>query len=1295
MPENTCNLKDGNEHFDAVVVGSGFGGAVMVYRLAKAGRKVCLLERGKKYPPGNFPRTPYEMKDNFWDPSKGLYGMFNFWAFDGVEVLVSSGLGGGSLIHSSVLMRKEDGYQDWPIKYSDLEPHYRNVELMLEPERYPYNNTPKTNALERAARDLCLTCFRPNLAVTFGECPGEPFLSHNMHNRQRYTCSLCGECTLGCNHGSKNTLDLNYLTKVYNHYWDRAQIRELCEVKTFKPRDVSGYEVHYVKRDPEGEVKKKEMTITTERLILAAGSLGTTFLLLKNREHFPEISSMLGTRFSTNGDLVTFAVKSRAHILDPSKGPVITTAIRARGKHGFYYIEDGGYPNFVNWMLELGNVPGVICRFARFILHILKRWWSRDPKSNWSAEIASLLGKSELSSRSLPLLGMGLDSPEGIMKLNKKYLDIEWPNRRSGEYFDRIRETMRRITEQLQAKFKENPIRYLKKQVITVHPLGGCPMGNSKEDGVVDSYGEVFGYPGLYIADGSVMPGPVGANPALTIAALADRFADKIVDLRLMRKLSSSNEFCPEKIREDKKIQPVWIEIEHQELGSASEIGNVKLCSVEIPFEDIVPMADYYKSFEDLKMDAIDERGRMKIKYLQWKFENEKTKAYTKSKATSQSEKPSITHEEKEEINKRYYQVTASNFSHFAENDGAKNEYLKYHNQALNKAYKAGLRGEKTLYQEALAIEAFGLHFFTDAFAAGHIRTPRKEIRDWYDRNHPNSFDKFLEFLGDYMSNELFNQHYYILRLLNCTPDDLKKRFVMPRIAKETESYQNFFSLGDIISLAIHDVEGHGLKVVSNCGSDGNSVPNGFHWETIGDGFLLGCNPDAKIYIKNAVNASVKELEKAYSLGLNCNNKDSDSNCEFRNSNGFNTATDFIPKPDPSLKPFSEVYKWQWGTLNENTKKAVKASIKYNEEIFDQVKGIANNLPNWGFINSKKPFKRFFECFRKNPVEILEKVFGESSPGSKRRDNMPGIRFKNDEIECNFTYIYNDDISLIIDIIRHYRRIVFRGFAAIRDGSPRGFFPLDFSKLNPSDQFPFPREDAPPFSCRSNTNNNHIEMDFIKNQIKGNFTVSPPISFDLSFSIDDQYFSSAEYARLLRYLSKLIRLTRILPLLHEDFPSVTFSGNINIDGKPYPLNQAKGAIAHHWGWLFPNYIYLMCNDFEDSTTTLTLSFVVPTTRFGLDLTSGWLYLCHNGKKTRLVSPLQGSIIYFKEGHKLSIIARFKRNEFIRVNIDTSKGIHFRHIFNTDCVTVLNTECEVEGVGKSNRAVLDVKGFDVT
>jgi cholesterol oxidase len=123
---------------------------------------------------------------------------------------------------------------------------------------------------------------------------------------------------------------------------------------------------------------------------------------------------------------------------------------------------------------------------------------------------------------------MGRDVPDGKLFINGRYLNSDWNTKGSSEYFDRIRSSMKDIADELNGRFFDNPIWGLSR-VITVHPLGGCPMARNEKEGVVDSYGRVFGYPGFYIADGSVMPGPVGPNPSLTIAALADRFADKVI----------------------------------------------------------------------------------------------------------------------------------------------------------------------------------------------------------------------------------------------------------------------------------------------------------------------------------------------------------------------------------------------------------------------------------------------------------------------------------------------------------------------------------------------------------------------------------------------------------------------------------------------------------------------------------------------------------------------------------------------------------------------------------------------
>lgn len=571
-----------NEHFDAVIIGSGFGGSVMAYRLAEAGLRVCLLERGKPYPPNSFPRAPFKMRNNFWDPSDGLYGMFNVWSFKGSGALVSSGLGGGSLIYANVIIRKDEkwfvrespqagGYEYWPVTRADLDPHYDRVEKMLNIQKYPlghppYNTTPKTLAMIEAARKLNLNWLPLDLAVSFRTKPvsspsdddphnrpmvGEPVeeLHRNIHNMTRYTCRLCGECDIGCNYGSKNTLDYNYISEAHRL---GAEVRTLCEVKSFSPlggRGGRGFEVKYVQHDLSREGVKTEtdklerLTITCDRLILSAGTFGSPFLLFKNREAFPHLSKKLGTRFCVNGDLLSFIIKSKKkngetlpRILDPTYGPVITGAIRLGDKldglgdegRGFY-VEDGGNPYLLSWASELTGFTDILRRAYLFGKRFLMYRVGLNRDADLDDEIANLMGDCVRSKSSMPVLTMGRDFANGKLSYDGKYLDCDWRIQKSQEYYDRVRRVVSGIAGALNATYMDNPSYKYFHQVLTAHPLGGSPMATSKEEGVVNSCGEVFDCPGLYVADGSVMPGPVGPNPSMTIAALSDRFADHII----------------------------------------------------------------------------------------------------------------------------------------------------------------------------------------------------------------------------------------------------------------------------------------------------------------------------------------------------------------------------------------------------------------------------------------------------------------------------------------------------------------------------------------------------------------------------------------------------------------------------------------------------------------------------------------------------------------------------------------------------------------------------------------------
>ena len=547
------------ESYDYIVIGSGFGGGVAAATLAQNGRDVLVLERGGLYPPGGFPRTPLQMSTNFWDPSQRLYGLFDLWSFRSFEAVVSSGVGGGSLIYANVLRRKEpDSYgHGWPseIKPADLDGHYARVERDLGATIFPYlagdgdqtgqfpyvRNAPKASRFRDAARRADLRWEPANLAIRFSgrdEPVGEPFgaLKDNMHRAPRSTCRLCGECDIGCNSGSKNTIDLTYLSCPEL----TGKVVHLCEAKWIWPAGESdgsgGWCVKAVRYPPQRASRhdrgdgldRKVNCFRTKRLVLSAGTLGTTYLLLRNRANLPHLSTELGHRFSGNGDFLGFFTHGRKTI-ESSLAPVITGMVVGReGGHGraaqrTVLVQDGGAPVLADWLGEVISVS-MIRRLSRVALALARAHLMGAPGTRVSAKLNEALGAVPLA-RTFPVLGMGYDVPGGVMRLRDGDLAIDWENAYSKPAFKAIQGIMQEMADALDARFIKAPSSLLSRMV-TVHPLGGCPMGQGN-NGVVDCYGRVHGYQNLFVADGSVLPGPLGVNPSLTIAALASRFSEE------------------------------------------------------------------------------------------------------------------------------------------------------------------------------------------------------------------------------------------------------------------------------------------------------------------------------------------------------------------------------------------------------------------------------------------------------------------------------------------------------------------------------------------------------------------------------------------------------------------------------------------------------------------------------------------------------------------------------------------------------------------------------------------------
>lgn len=518
--------------YDVIVVGSGFGGAVTACRLAEKGLRVLVLERGRRWDPSKYPRTAHDPW--IWDENRPqwLNGWLDLRCFPRMTVAQGAGVGGGSLIYANVVVdaRKELFEQGWPseITYQELRPYYERVALMLAISPLPKNQLTERFKLTREAAEKTGhgDRFRPlPLAITFDpqwhyglQDPHSDDHSKawtNPHGQQQGTCIHCGNCCLGCHVKAKNTLDLNYIPQAEKH---GAEVRPLHLVQRLEPTD-GEYQVHFDRLDRGKRIAGQERA---RYVILAAGSLSSTELLLRCRDQYrtlPKVSQFLGRNWSSNGDFLTPAIY-RGRKVSPTQGPTISCAIdfldgSQQGEK--FFIEDGGFPNAIgNHFERHASTRGLNPKF-RMILRAM----------------GNLVSSGDPLHTVMPWFAQGIDAADGRLRLGRAWwapwrrkLKLDWRFRNSRGTIEAIVS----MHKQLAAAGGGVPMVpaswSLAKVLVTPHPLGGCNMGTSQDNGVVDHRGAVFGYPGLYVADGAIIPKAIGLNPSKTIAALAERIAD-------------------------------------------------------------------------------------------------------------------------------------------------------------------------------------------------------------------------------------------------------------------------------------------------------------------------------------------------------------------------------------------------------------------------------------------------------------------------------------------------------------------------------------------------------------------------------------------------------------------------------------------------------------------------------------------------------------------------------------------------------------------------------------------------
>lgn len=515
--------------YDVVVVGSGFGGGIAACRLAEAGKRVCVLERGRRFDREDFIDDPGEAPSMLWHEKLNPDGLFDFRLMRDVTVITAAGVGGGSLIYSSVQLRAvpEVFADGWPeaIDRDTLDPWYTKTEEALEPVPTPTDpHLPKVAAFAAAGRHIGREANLLPLAVHFGEERRNPF-----SGKEQRGCENLGRCNLGCPIHAKNTVDITYIAKAEA---EGTEVRPLHLVDGIEPPAAPGgsWTLAFKNLD-----SGKRGSVEAPTVVLAAGTIGTPRLLLKNRGRLPLLSPALGSRFSGDGDALAMALDPAAADVRGARnelGPVMTSKLDFPERR--LMVADGGLPENFDFLLEVARGVNVIRGWRRWLLRlrdaIVHLGWSDQALRPGQARVGKKL-REKSDTDSLVFLMIGRDAADGQMRLTPlfKRFDIRWSKDASQRLFDDLGRSAVELAEGSGATpfyaLEGGPL----SKFATVHPLGGCPMADDPSAGVVDDAGRVHGYPGLHVLDGSIVPTALGVNPSKTIAALAERGVDRLV----------------------------------------------------------------------------------------------------------------------------------------------------------------------------------------------------------------------------------------------------------------------------------------------------------------------------------------------------------------------------------------------------------------------------------------------------------------------------------------------------------------------------------------------------------------------------------------------------------------------------------------------------------------------------------------------------------------------------------------------------------------------------------------------
>jgi cholesterol oxidase len=510
--------------YDFLVIGSGFGGSVSALRLSEKGYRVAVLEMGKRWTKETLPRSNWDAKNFLWLPEAGLFGIFKMTLLPHVFVLSGTGVGGGSLVYANTLLiPKDDAWKD--PKWRDLAdwktvlaPHYATAQRMLGVAR-----NPKLFAADHLIRDYAesigtgASFEATDVAVFFGEAGKtvpDPYFGGE--GPARTGCTHCGACMVGCKVGAKNTLDQNYL---YLAEKKGAKILPERKVTRIEPVE-GGYRV--TTESSTAWLQKDRQVHTARKVVVSAGVLGSVNLLMKCKEEgaLPGLSAQLGSFVRTNSEAILgvtlkneaanfsegIAIGSRADLdehthVEPCRYPpgsdalsLITTPLTDGG---------GSTPRWLKWLGNHLKAPGDAVRGI----------WPLG----WSKRTAILLVMQTLNNH------MSLKRTwRWWWPLQRGLATEQTAGQKVPTYIPAANEAIRAMAAKVDGVARSSVTEALLDIPTTAHILGGCAMGRDAGDGVIDAHCEVFGYPGLYVVDGSMIGANLGVNPSLTITAIAE-----------------------------------------------------------------------------------------------------------------------------------------------------------------------------------------------------------------------------------------------------------------------------------------------------------------------------------------------------------------------------------------------------------------------------------------------------------------------------------------------------------------------------------------------------------------------------------------------------------------------------------------------------------------------------------------------------------------------------------------------------------------------------------------------------